>query len=423
MPTPHPPTTSSLPPVLLQAFRYYDNSETPLPRYSSIINRVVLDSTKGRLFIRPAVSGWSIDPAFIEAAVASAKAGGTTAKALVVIDPGNPGRAAHLLPRWSGSYASDEKVVRVGSPVPLRLVRRTPVVVAGILLHSALPRPLPRFTQHPSQSRVNVKLPSASFSSSSSPTSSSSPSSRSAPSSLPPQTGPPATKLVALVQVSGAGAEEEMVIPKILMRESGVYLGLGWRRHGLAMTPPIWRYSCCLHHMREVFLKACFIRARIQKQTLMAQRCGDETDAGFLNAHALWQPQLAANIGPAFDLLFDLPPRHLQAPARLDKKYRQDGAVYAGDTFSAQTSIMSVLRCPQGCVRRSGQIVVDSMIPPPKECKPSYALWKSETYTINTALVSRTRIMRQHLEPGRSALLCLFPNSRFELRRFMRSGC
>ncbi|KAJ7234703.1 alanine aminotransferase [Mycena rebaudengoi] len=45
----------------------------------------------------------------------------------------------------------------------------------------------------------------------------------------------------------------------------------------------------------------------------------------------------------------------------------------------------------------SGQIAVDSMVRPPKEGEPSYALWKAETDTIRNALRERTKIMGKRL--------------------------
>ncbi|CAK5265996.1 unnamed protein product [Mycena citricolor] len=74
--------------------------------------------------------------------------------------------------------------------------------------------------------------------------------------------------------------------------------------------------------------------------------------------------------------------------------------------------LVSVGLCPP----LSGQIGVDSMVRPPKEGEPSYALWKKETDTIHAALAERTRIMAQRLNalPGASCVespgaLYLFP--------------
>ncbi|KAK7042145.1 alanine aminotransferase [Favolaschia claudopus] len=74
--------------------------------------------------------------------------------------------------------------------------------------------------------------------------------------------------------------------------------------------------------------------------------------------------------------------------------------------------LVSVGLCPPV----SGQIGVDSMVRPPKENSASYALWKSETDAIHTALASRTKIMAQRLNalPGVSCVespgaLYLFP--------------
>ncbi|KAF7359621.1 Alanine aminotransferase [Mycena venus] len=74
--------------------------------------------------------------------------------------------------------------------------------------------------------------------------------------------------------------------------------------------------------------------------------------------------------------------------------------------------LVSVGLCPP----LAGQIGVDSMVRPPKEGEPSYALWKSETDAIHTALASRTKIMAQRLNalPGVSCVespgaLYLFP--------------
>ncbi|KAJ7089515.1 1-aminocyclopropane-1-carboxylate synthase 2 [Mycena epipterygia] len=64
----------------------------------------------------------------------------------------------------------------------------------------------------------------------------------------------------------------------------------------------------------------------------------------------------------------------------------------------------------------SGQIGVDSMVRPPKEGEPSYALWKEETGAIHAALAERTRVMATRLSalPGVSCVespgaLYLFP--------------
>ncbi|KAJ7714158.1 alanine aminotransferase [Mycena metata] len=74
--------------------------------------------------------------------------------------------------------------------------------------------------------------------------------------------------------------------------------------------------------------------------------------------------------------------------------------------------LVSVGLCPP----LSGQIGVDSMVRPPKEGEPSYALWKKETETIHKALASRTNLMAQRLSalPGVSCVqspgaLYLFP--------------
>ncbi|KAF7368201.1 Alanine aminotransferase [Mycena venus] len=74
--------------------------------------------------------------------------------------------------------------------------------------------------------------------------------------------------------------------------------------------------------------------------------------------------------------------------------------------------LVSVGLCPP----LAGQIGVDSMVRPPKKGEPSYALWKSETDAIHTALASRTKIMAQRLNalPGVSCVespgaLYLFP--------------
>ncbi|KAJ7236887.1 alanine aminotransferase [Mycena haematopus] len=74
--------------------------------------------------------------------------------------------------------------------------------------------------------------------------------------------------------------------------------------------------------------------------------------------------------------------------------------------------LVSVGLCPP----IGGQIGVDSMVRPPKEGEPSYALWKSETDAIHAALASRTKIMAQRLNalPGVSCVespgaLYLFP--------------
>ncbi|KAF5345845.1 hypothetical protein D9756_011217 [Leucocoprinus leucothites] len=54
------------------------------------------------------------------------------------------------------------------------------------------------------------------------------------------------------------------------------------------------------------------------------------------------------------------------------------------------------------CPPVSGQIGVDTMVRPPKQGEPSYALWKEETDTIHAALASRTHIMAERLNklPG-----------------------
>ncbi|KAF7319247.1 Alanine aminotransferase [Mycena chlorophos] len=74
--------------------------------------------------------------------------------------------------------------------------------------------------------------------------------------------------------------------------------------------------------------------------------------------------------------------------------------------------LVSVGLCPP----LSGQIGVDSMVRPPKEGEPSFALWKKETDTIHAALASRTQLMAARLNalPGVSCVespgaLYLFP--------------
>ncbi|KAJ7193199.1 hypothetical protein B0H12DRAFT_1246045 [Mycena haematopus] len=112
-----------------------------------------------------------------------------------------------------------------------------PVIVAGVSLFSALPSPLPRSAQdqqHVQRHPVKLPLPPMLFIllvrfvawpvlsigavfmlASRTGVLSSDPMLWFAMMLMP--TGLPATKLVALVQVSGAGEEEEMVISKILM--------------------------------------------------------------------------------------------------------------------------------------------------------------------------------------------------------------
>ncbi|KAJ7165345.1 transaminase [Mycena filopes] len=74
--------------------------------------------------------------------------------------------------------------------------------------------------------------------------------------------------------------------------------------------------------------------------------------------------------------------------------------------------LVSVGLCPP----LAGQIGVDSMVRPPKEGEPSYALWKAETDAIHIALASRTHLMAERLAalPGVSCVqspgaLYLFP--------------
>ncbi|KAJ6481955.1 alanine aminotransferase [Mycena sanguinolenta] len=81
--------------------------------------------------------------------------------------------------------------------------------------------------------------------------------------------------------------------------------------------------------------------------------------------------------------------------------------------------LVSVGLCPP----IGGQIGVDSMVRPPKEGEPSYALWKSETDAIHAALASRTKIMAQRLNalPGVSCVespgaLYLFPKIELSAR-------
>ncbi|KAJ6469156.1 alanine aminotransferase [Mycena vitilis] len=84
----------------------------------------------------------------------------------------------------------------------------------------------------------------------------------------------------------------------------------------------------------------------------------------------------------------------------------------AEDVRALIYKLVSVGLCPP----ISGQVGVDSMVRPPKEGEPSYALWKAETDAIHASLADRTKIMARRLNalPGVSCVespgaLYLFP--------------